>query len=278
MADLRLCSITGCGKRARTRGYCPMHYQRWRHHGDPLASKKIVAAPPSACAVDGCNKTAQSRGLCPMHYQRRRLTGSVGAAAPKIGRYGGASCSVETCERKAFCLGFCRMHYQRWKAHGDATKSLKDEPTEQALFVERAVVYQGDDCLVWPYAKAASGHARWTVNGRGVQVSRVVLERVFGPPPSPKHHAAHAPVVCHNPACVNPRHLRWATARQNSADRLQDDTAHQGERVNGARLTEDQVRAIRADPRPQTIIAKDYGVYASHISRIKSRQVWGHIP
>lgn len=31
----RLCSIPDCGKPFEARGYCPMHYQRWRKYGDP---------------------------------------------------------------------------------------------------------------------------------------------------------------------------------------------------------------------------------------------------
>ena len=30
----RTCSIDGCQKDARKRGWCPMHYERWRVHGD----------------------------------------------------------------------------------------------------------------------------------------------------------------------------------------------------------------------------------------------------
>ena len=30
------CQIPDCSNPSRTRGWCTLHYQRWRHHGDPL--------------------------------------------------------------------------------------------------------------------------------------------------------------------------------------------------------------------------------------------------
>lgn len=32
----RTCSIEGCEKPAKCRGWCPTHYSRWQRHGDPL--------------------------------------------------------------------------------------------------------------------------------------------------------------------------------------------------------------------------------------------------
>lgn len=33
------CSIDGCGKSVKARGFCNAHWRRWRRHGDPLAGR-----------------------------------------------------------------------------------------------------------------------------------------------------------------------------------------------------------------------------------------------
>lgn len=45
MADSRICSIKGCGKPQKTRGWCRAHYHRWRRHGDPLGGRTLVGEP-----------------------------------------------------------------------------------------------------------------------------------------------------------------------------------------------------------------------------------------
>jgi HNH endonuclease len=37
----RTCSVDGCSKLVKARGWCLKHYTRWQRHGDPLAVKTI---------------------------------------------------------------------------------------------------------------------------------------------------------------------------------------------------------------------------------------------
>lgn len=46
MAHSRICSIEGCGKPSRRRGWCSAHYQRWYCHGDPLGGGTQRGALP----------------------------------------------------------------------------------------------------------------------------------------------------------------------------------------------------------------------------------------
>lgn len=70
---LPLCTVEGCDKRtSRSRGLCPMHYQRWRVHGDPALG---VAPARAACSVEDCDRLRVAQGVCERHYQRWRKYG-----------------------------------------------------------------------------------------------------------------------------------------------------------------------------------------------------------
>jgi HNH endonuclease len=68
--------------------------------------------------------------------------------------------------------------------------------------------------------------------------------------------------LCRVRACVNPDHLEVVTARENIR------------RGNGTKLTEDDVRAIRASSEKQRVLAATYGVSQSQISRIRNWLTW----
>lgn len=54
--------------------------------------------------------------------------------------------------------------------------------------------------------------------------------------------------------------------------------ARKGEENSSAKLTEEDVYAIRRDPRRQKQIAYDYGIGQMQVSRIKRRLKWKHLP
>ena len=74
MAD-RTCSVDGCPKAARNRGWCSAHYERWRRNGEPGPAGDARLRPAVPCSIDGCETVAKVRGWCPKHYSRYKAHG-----------------------------------------------------------------------------------------------------------------------------------------------------------------------------------------------------------
>jgi len=105
-----------------------------------------------------------------------------------------------------------------------------------------------------------------------VRPYRLVLEAFVGKCPQGME-------CCHNdgnPMNNNLSNLRWDTPKNNHADKVKHGTTNRGERCGTAKLTLVQVNAIRKDNRLQRIIAEEYGVRQSLISRIKNGVRWQH--
>lgn len=70
------CSMSECVKAAYCRGFCLMHYERLKRHGDPAIVKRI-RYHGALCSVAGCLRAASVNTICNTHNQRVRRGGSV---------------------------------------------------------------------------------------------------------------------------------------------------------------------------------------------------------
>lgn len=130
-----------------------------------------------------------------------------------------------------------------------------------------------DTCVLWPYG-LSGGYGSTTFRGRKVQAHIVVCELSHGPRPD-RMDAAHR---CGVSACVNPRHIRWATRSENELDKRLHGTGMHGERNPRAVLT----AAAVAEIREQYAIGELYqwqlgimhGVRQNTISRIVTEARW----
>jgi hypothetical protein len=144
-------------------------------------------------------------------------------------------------------------------------------------WIDESLKIESAECLTWPFNTCGlSGHAQMTISRKTVNPARVICEKIFGPAPSPKHEAAHS---CGNGdlACVNWKHVRWATHKENEADKRAHGTAPIGEKHGAAKLTEQQVRQIRASKDSSYKACKKFGVSNSMICRIRRREAWTHV-
>lgn len=64
-----VCSIDGCDRAIRARGWCSLHYKRWRAHGTTDLIPK-VRPPRVICRVEDCVGRGSYKGWCVKHYQR----------------------------------------------------------------------------------------------------------------------------------------------------------------------------------------------------------------
>lgn len=178
-------------------------------------------------------------------------------------------CSVDDCRTPSHAWGLCQTHYDRLRRHG-TLDGVGTPKGEVAGFVQHAAQFSGDDCLPWPYSKHPNGYGRINVKGAVRGAHSVVCELAHGPSPNGTE-AAHA---CGVRACVNPRHLRWATSAENKSDALRHGTRPRGERHGQAKLTEAEVQVIRHSTASQRKLAERFSVSQRTISLILRWETW----
>lgn len=77
MKATRSCSVAGCVKSARTRGWCSAHYERHRLHGTVgTAPVRHFHPDREACSVDGCDRPYAGSGFCKLHHRRWNTHGN----------------------------------------------------------------------------------------------------------------------------------------------------------------------------------------------------------
>lgn len=148
----------------------------------------------------------------------------------------------------------------------------------QREWLAAVINMQQDDCIDWPFSlnRRGNGYGLLYVDGKRTLAHRHVCLSVRGLPPTTDAQAAHS---CGRSTCVNPRHLRWATAAENAADKVNHGTDTRGDRHPGVRLTDAdamEVRRRRLAGAPVGELAREYGVSSTTISLVASgrRRHW----
>lgn len=130
------------------------------------------------------------------------------------------------------------------------------------------------DCWLWTGSRNGKGYGLIKDGGKTRQTHRIAWELARGRIPE-------GMVVmhrCDNPSCVNPAHLSLGTTADNNHDKIAKGRHPTGAAaITAAKLTPDQVRAIRASPGTCRRIAREYGVTEANVRLIRSGRTWRHV-
>lgn len=172
--------------------------------------------------------------------------------------------------------GLCEKHYANWRRRGLIKCKKHQAAGEAESYLRSFVSYEGDDCLIWPYWRDKAGYGACRVNGVRSSAHRHMCIIAHGPPPFSNAEAAHSCGKGHL-GCFSPKHVRWATSAENAADKIKHGTTLKGEMAACAKLTAKSALEVYRDPRPVSLIMKQYRINAVSVWSIKNGVTWKHV-
>lgn len=155
--------------------------------------------------------------------------------------------------------------------------------TVEERFWSKVAKRDANACWEWQASLDTRGYGNFGVprndgTGRYImqRAHRMAWEFTNGPLLGSGQHLCH---TCDNRKCVNPSHLFIGNPQINMQDcaakgRFND---RKGENNPRAKVTEDIVRAIRADKLPLSKLMAKYGLPQTTVSDIRRKFTWAHL-
>jgi hypothetical protein len=141
--------------------------------------------------------------------------------------------------------------------------------SEARSLIEAKVTIDDKGCWLWP--GESEQYSTVTINGKYYGAHRLSWLAYRGR--IGKMHVLHS---CDVPKCVNPEHLFLGTHADNMADMVAKDRHPRETEHHLGKLTDDQVRkirALRADGVTARWIADHYGITPGYVRQIVRRRV-----
>jgi hypothetical protein len=143
------------------------------------------------------------------------------------------------------------------------------------LFNQKWIPEPYSGCWIWTGSYAGDGRNEYGVTPARERAHRVSWLIHRGPIPK-------GLCVCHKcdtPLCVNPDHLFLGTHGDNARDRARKgrNRDQNGVLHSMAKLSDQDILAIRSDRRTRKVIAGQYRIHPVHVWRIKTKRRWRHL-
>lgn len=175
---------------------------------------------------------------------------------------------------------YCGNEFIRWRSKQLSRKSRKvfcsmehRRAFEDSYFINfwDYVDKSGGEEACWPWQgrRGYRGYGTLSYRRLFIYAHRRAYELTHGATPADRPEIRHK---CDFPPCCNPRHLVPGTHAENGRDMAER------ERSPTTKLTASQVIAIRADPRSDAVVGKEYGISRTGIYNVRKRNSWRHIP
>lgn len=120
------------------------------------------------------------------------------------------TCAFDGCDRPVHGKGLCKTHGQQLRVRGWVGPIATEPRPLEDRFWEK--VSKTESCWIWEATLTRKGYGMVSVEGKARQAHRVSWSLANGPIPN----GMLVDHICHNHACVNPEHLRLASAKSNS--------------------------------------------------------------
>ncbi len=151
--------------------------------------------------------------------------------------------------------------------------------TSVERFWQRIKVGSDDECWEWQGGRDKRGYGLLNFNTKRFLAHRLAYLLTKG------ELLADLEIMhtCDNPPCCNVRHLIQATHKENMQDAwakgiIKPYPHPAGQDHNQAKLTDEDVLAIRASKERTISLAKHYGISRMTVYRIRNNLAWKHIP
>jgi hypothetical protein len=186
------------------------------------------------------------------------------------------------CGREFPCKPYEKAGHRMYcsRACRDKARRRRSQATIPARLWKHVV--KGDGCWEWVGATTRGFPVLTLTNEQGVSTQRsarrVSYELHYGPLPA----AARVLVTCENQMCIRPDHLQRATPAEVGRQQAEQGRTAHGAGVTSAKLSEQQVREIRARYAAggvsQTKLAKEFGLAQGTVGELLRRETWRHVP